>query len=93
MGRSPGRATWNPTPATRQSHPSLADGYFYIVRPGYSGGSCNGGPLPIGSWFEDRALDLARYATDWTSQPPGYVNGWPRGKYTARQLAGDQYVP
>lgn len=82
-----------PAPTTDTSHPSVADGYFYIGRPGYSGGSCNGGPLPIGSWFEDRALDLARYATDWTSQPPGFVNGWPRGAYTARQLAGDQYIP
>jgi endoglucanase len=79
--------------ATPSLRPDKVDGYFYIGRPGYSGGSCNGGPLPIGSWFEGRALDMARNATEWVSQPPGYVNGWPSGSYTARQLAGDQYVP
>jgi endoglucanase len=80
-------------PTTVTLRPDKADAYLYIGRPGYSGGSCNGGPLPIGSWFERRALDLARHATTWVRQPRGYVNGWPRGSYTARQLAGDQYIP
>lgn len=83
-----------PAPTASPSlRPDKVDGYFYVGRPGYSGGSCNGGPLPIGSWFEDRALELARNATEWVRQPRGYVNGWPRGRYTARQLAGDQYIP
>jgi endoglucanase len=82
-----------PLPTATTHWPELVDGYFFIGRPGYSGGSCNGGPLPIGSWWADRALDLARDATDWVRQPRGHVNGWPRGKYTARQLAGDQYIP
>jgi endoglucanase len=80
-------------PTTATLRPEIVDGYFYINRPGYSAGSCNGGPLPIGSWWDDRALELARNATDWTREPAGYANGWPRGKYTVRQLAGDQYVP
>jgi len=82
-----------PGPTTQTMRPDKVDGYFLIGRPGYSGGSCNGGPLPIGAWFEGRALELARNATNWVRQPRGYANGWPRGKYTARQLAGDQYVP
>ena len=82
-----------PAPTAVTEWPTLVDGYFFIGRPGYSGGSCNGGPLPIGSWFERRALELAENATSWVRQPSGYVNGWPSGKYTARQLAGDQYIP
>jgi len=82
-----------PAPTTATLRPDVADAYLYINRPGYSAGSCNGGPLPIGSWWAERALELARYATDWTSEPSGYVSGWPRGAYTTRQLAGDQYIP
>jgi endoglucanase len=77
-----------PTTATGQAR---ADAYLYIGRPGYSGGSCNGGPLPIGSWWERSALMHARHATSWLRSPRGFVNGWPRGRFTARQLAGDQY--
>jgi endoglucanase len=82
-----------PAPTARTQWPDVVDGYFFIGRPGYSGGSCNGGPLPIGSWFESRALELARNATEWVRPPAGYVNGWPRGAFSARQLAGDQYIP
>jgi endoglucanase len=83
-----------PAPTTTTARPDLVDAYLYVNRPGYSAGSCNGGPLPIGSWWADRALDLARYATEWIRPPAGFApNGWPRGRYSARQLAGDQYVP
>lgn len=78
---------------TTRTHSGKVDAYLYIGRPGFSGGSCNGGPLPIGSWWEESALMHARYATTWLRRPRGYVNGWPRGKYTIRQLAGDQYRP
>ena len=44
---------------------------MYINRPGYSAGSCNGGPLPVGTWWPERALMYAKYATDWLSPPPG----------------------
>lgn len=82
-----------PAPTTDTLRPDVVDAYLYINRPGYSAGSCNGGPLPIGSWWADRALDLARYSTEWEREPRGYSLGWPRGKYTIRQLAGDQYIP
>ena len=78
-----------PAPTTSTHHPKV-DAYLYIGRPGYSGGSCNGGPLPTGSWFESRALMFGRYATDWLSPPRGTRNGHP-GRPSARSLAGDQY--
>ncbi len=82
-----------PAPSTSTLRPDVVDAYLYINRPGYSAGSCNGGPLPIGSWWADRALDLARHATEWEREPRGFSLGWPRGKYSIRQLAGDQYIP
>ena len=68
------------------------DAYFYIGRPGFSGGSCNGGPLPVGSWFPARAVMFGRFATNWIRPPRGMVNGLP-GHPSAKSLAGDQYKP
>jgi endoglucanase len=82
-----------PAPTTTTLRSDIVDAYLYVNRPGYSAGSCNGGPLPIGSWWADRALDLARHATEWVREPAGHSLGWPRGQYTIRQLAGDQYIP
>jgi len=78
-----------PPPTTSTDHRKV-DAYLYIGRPGFSGGSCNGGPLPVGSWFEQRALMFGRYATNWTKPPPRTRNGHP-GNPSARTLAGDQY--
>lgn len=78
-----------PAPTTATHHPKV-DGYFYIGRPGFSGGSCNGGPMPIGSWWEDRAVMFGRYATNWIRAPRGTRNGHP-GRASAKSLAGDQY--
>ena len=75
-------------PTTQTNHP-LADGYFYIGRPGFSGGSCNGGPLPIGSWFGDRAVMFGQYATNWLRPPAGTKFGHPRG-LSLKAFAGDQ---
>ena len=75
-------------PTTRTDHPK-ADGYFYIGRPGFSGGSCNGGPLPVGSWWPTRALMFASNVTNWLSPPRRYRYGWPRGT-GLRTYAGDQ---
>jgi len=80
-----------PAPTTTTAHPKV-DAYLYVGRPGYSGGSCNGGPLPIGSWFERRALMFGKYATDWILPPRNTVNGHVK-RYMARVLAGDQYQP
>jgi endoglucanase len=67
---NPGRRGLGPPPTTRTGH-SKVDAYLYVNRPGYSAGSCNGGPLPVGSWWPDRALKFAQYATDWTAPPRG----------------------
>lgn len=77
---------------TAQTGQALVDGYFYIGRPGFSGGSCNGGPLPIGSWFEARALMFGKYATNWLRPPGGTRNGHYK-RISAHKLAGDQYKP
>jgi endoglucanase len=78
-----------PAPTTATANPKV-DAYFYIGRPGFSGGSCNGGPLPVGSWWADRALMFGRYATNWIRPPKGTRNGLP-GRPSAKSLAGDQY--
>jgi endoglucanase len=59
-----------PEPTTLTANPKV-DAYLWINRPGYSAGSCNGGPLPVGTWWPRRALMYARYATSWQSPPPG----------------------
>jgi endoglucanase len=64
-------------PTTSTHHP-LVDGYMWINRPGYSAGSCNGGPLPVGSWWPERALMYARFKTNWLSPPRGTRNGFRR---------------
>jgi cellulase/cellobiase CelA1 len=45
------------------------DAYMYINRPGYSAGACNGGPLPVGTWWPERALMYARNQTSWLGPP------------------------
>jgi endoglucanase len=70
----PGLRGLGPAPTTATSHP-LVDAYMYINRPGYSAGSCNGGPLPVGTWWPERGLMYAEYATDWESPPKGTVYG------------------
>jgi endoglucanase len=41
------------------------DAYMWIGRPGFSGGACNGGPMPVGTWWPKRALMFSRFATSW----------------------------
>ncbi len=85
----PLRRGLGPPPTTATQHPKV-DAYMWINRPGYSGGSCNGGPLPVGAWWPERALTLARYATDWIRPPRGTRFGLFR-RYSVRDLAGDGY--
>jgi endoglucanase len=73
-------------PTTLTANPKV-DAYLWINRPGYSGGSCNGGPLPIGSWWPGRALMFARYQTTWLRPPAGTKYGF-RQRYSLRQLGG-----
>ena len=65
-------------PTTATGHP-LVDAYMWLNRPGYSGGACNGGPMPVGSWWPERALMYARFQTNWLSPPRGTRNGFFRG--------------
>jgi hypothetical protein len=58
---------------------------MWIGRPGYSGGACNGGPMPIGSFWPERALMFGAYATDWLRPPPGTKNGL-LGSFSAGDL-------
>jgi endoglucanase len=62
-------------PTTITGHP-LVDAYMWINRPGYSAGGCNGGPMPVGSWWPERALMYARFQTSWLSPPRGTRNGF-----------------
>jgi endoglucanase len=66
----PGLRGLGPAPTTATSH-RLVDAYMYVNRPGYSAGACNGGPLPIGTWWPERGLMYAQYATDWEGPPGG----------------------
>jgi endoglucanase len=77
LGKSPTTATSNPK----------VDAYMWINRPGFSGGSCNGGPLPIGSWWPERALMFAKYQTAWESPPRGTKYGFAQ-HLSLRQLGG-----
>ncbi len=73
-------------PTTLTADPKV-DAYMWIGRPGYSGGSCNGGPLPVGSWWPERALMFARYQTTWLRPPHGTKYGFAK-RYSLRQLGG-----
>jgi len=80
----PGLRGLGPAPTTATSNP-LVDAYMYVNRPGYSAGACNGGPLPIGTWWPDRGLMYAKYATGWEAPPPGTRYGFFR-RYSLRAL-------
>jgi endoglucanase len=73
----PGRGL-GPEPTTITAHP-LVDAYMWLNRPGYSAGACNGGPMPVGSWWPERALMYARFQTNWLSPPRGTRNGFFEG--------------
>jgi endoglucanase len=80
----PGLRGLGPAPTTATSHPKV-DAYMYINRPGYSAGACNGGPLPIGTWWAERGLMYAEYATDWEAPPRGTRHGHYQ-RYSLRAL-------
>lgn len=69
-GRGPatGSAWCNPpgrglgAPPTAQTGDPLVDAYFWIKRPGFSDGACNGGPA-AGQWWPQYALELAENAS------------------------------
>ena len=48
-------------PTTATGHAAV-DAYLWIERPGYSNGSCNGGPAKVGAWWRAKALAMAEGA-------------------------------
>jgi endoglucanase len=76
-----------PAPTTATARPDKVDAYMWIGRPGFSAGSCNGGPLPVGSWWAKRALMFASYSTNWLRPPSGTSNGHSH-HYSLSQLGG-----
>lgn len=79
-----------PFPTTATADPRV-DAYLWINRAGYSGGSCNGGPTPVGTWWKKRALMLARYQSQRIGPPRGSRYGFTGRHLTIRDVAGDQY--
>ena len=63
---NPGLRGVGPAPTTDTSHPKV-DAYVWVNRPGYAQ-ICQKRPI---AWYLPRALEYARYATDWESAPPG----------------------
>ena len=61
---NPPRRGLGPPPTTVTDNPRV-DAYLWIGRPGFSAGSCNGGPRTVGAWWPGRALMFAKYATEW----------------------------
>jgi endoglucanase len=57
-GATPACAAWARRPRRQTANP-LVDAYMYINRPGYSAGSCNGGPLRWAPGGPERALMYA----------------------------------
>jgi endoglucanase len=80
----PGLRGTGPVPTTATGYPKV-DAYMWINRPGYSDGSCNGGPLPVGTWWPDRALMFAQFGTSWLRPPAGTSNGHYK-RYSLRKL-------
>jgi endoglucanase len=77
---NPPRRGLGPAPTTETSHPRV-DAYLWINRPGYAQ-SCQGRKI---GWYPPRALDYARYATNWESAPPGTRFGH-RNRFSLRGL-------
>jgi endoglucanase len=61
---NPPNAAAGPLPTTDTGHPK-ADAYMWIERPGFSNGSCNGGPARVGAWWEQRAIQMVERAQWW----------------------------
>jgi endoglucanase len=80
----PLRRGLGPLPTTNTGNRKV-DAFMWVGRPGYSAGSCNGGPLPIGRWWPERALMFGKYAADWRRAPPGTYQGLFR-RYSPAQL-------
>ncbi len=79
-----------PSPTT-QTGDRLVDAFMWISRPGYSSGSCNGGPR-VGDWWRERAFEVARNGTALLAPAAGTRFGFPTGTLTARRVSGTQFL-
>ena len=61
---NPPNAAAGPLPTTNTGHPK-ADAFMWVERPGFSNGSCNGGPARVGAWWEQRAIQMVERAQWW----------------------------
>ncbi len=61
---NPPNAAAGPLPTTDTAHEKV-DAYLWVERPGYSNGPCNGGPAKVGSWWEQRAIQMVERAKWW----------------------------
>jgi len=78
-----------PKPTTQTGNPKV-DAFMWIGRPGYSRGTCNGGPPKEGTFWLARALELAKFATERLGPAMGTEFGFPKGRFTLKQVTGDQ---
>jgi endoglucanase len=69
-----------PPPTTDTANPKV-DAYLWINRPGYAQ-SCQHRPI---AWYTARALEYARWATDWENPPKGTRYGHFK-RYSEREL-------
>jgi endoglucanase len=69
-----------PPPTTDTANP-MVDAYLWINRPGFAQ-SCQHRPI---AWYPARALEYARWATDWEAPPKGTRYGHFQ-RYSAREL-------
>jgi endoglucanase len=69
-----------PPPTTNTANP-MVDAYLWINRPGYAQ-SCMHRPI---AWYPPRALEYARWATDWERPPKGTRFGHFK-RYSEREL-------
>jgi cellulase/cellobiase CelA1 len=74
IGCAPPKRGLGPVP-TLNTGLAGVDAFVWVGRPGYSGGSCNGGPRPVGTWWLNRARMFVHYRTQWLSPPPGTHDG------------------
>jgi endoglucanase len=77
---NPGLRGLGPPPTTETSNP-MVDAYLWINRPGYAQ-SCQHRPI---AWYPPRALEYAKYATNWESPPKGTRFGH-RTRYSLNEL-------
>jgi cellulase/cellobiase CelA1 len=58
---NPPNAAAGTLPTTKTGNGKV-DAFMWVERPGFSNGSCNGGPAKVGAWWEKRAIQMVERA-------------------------------